>query len=129
MPRLEMVSNEMRRRHPRALIAGVCAELADRFGLPVWLLRVVVIFAFCDANWTTGICYVAVTVALRTRLIDLLPARMRPSRPPWGDAPADPGYQLQRDRFSALELRLARLEAAVTSDELKLRARFRDIGG
>ena len=127
MSRLDDALHEVRARHPDAWIGGACAELADRFGLPVWLPRILFVLAFFEANWTTAIAYAVVTMALRTRLAGLLPAMTRQARA--RPEPPDAGGNLQRDRLAGLETRLARLEAAVTSDELKLRARFRDIEG
>jgi len=34
-----------------------------------------------------------------------------------------------RTRFTAIDARLSRIEAIVTSDELSLRRKFRDLGG
>jgi phage shock protein PspC (stress-responsive transcriptional regulator) len=129
MSRLDDTLNEVRPRHPRAWIGGTCAELGDRFGLPIWLLRILFVLSFGEVHWFTGAVYLVVTMALRTRLADLLPAMSSPARSRSAPPPPDANLNLQRDRFGALELRLAALEAAVTSDELKLRARFRDIEG
>ena len=115
-------------RHPSGLLGGACAEIGSRLGIPVWLVRIAFVLALTKLFWPTAILYAVLSFGLRTRLAGLLPGRAPVARQP-RDVPQGPLYDAARDRFASMELRLARIEAAVTSDELRLRRGFRDIGG
>jgi len=98
------------------LIRGVCADLAARAGTVVWLPRAAfVLLGLMHWFWAV-VLYV---VLART----LCAARTR-FAVPVSPAPDTVGV---RDRFGALDARLANLEAATLHDEAGLRRAFRDL--
>jgi len=120
---------------PAGWIAGVCSGMANRLHIsPVWLragfvLAVVLMhtsmlpvalyfglafFMPCPGSQPAGV---------QTAWTGLRDSVTAPFGPP-------PGSQLAAAaaRFAALEARLVRIEAAVTSGDLKLRQAFRDLG-
>jgi phage shock protein C len=113
-----------------AMLSGVCAGLAEDLDLPVPLVRAVsVIFLVLP----TGLAYLALSMLLRRR-----PMRVR-SRlggtssgaarfiQPEGPARKQ-SWALLAHRFEALEPRLKRIEAFVTSNEFELHRGFQRMG-
>jgi phage shock protein C len=120
-------------------VTGVCAGIADRLGIKPFWIRI--LFA--------GITIISRSIA--AVIAYLLLAFLMKSRASKDGAPSLAGVQMAyRDlaatvtvppgstagqvhtlkaRFSALDLRLNNLEAAVMTDELSLRRKFKDIGG
>ena len=98
------------------IIKGVCARIAERAGVPVWMPRVAFLI-FGVLHWLLAvIAYFVLTKLLcRTRTADLMPLRDGP--PP----------SAVRDRFSALDARLAAMEASTLQQENSLRRAFRDL--
>ena len=97
------------------LIKGVCAHVAERAGVPAWKPRAAFLM-FGVMHWLLAVvAYVVLTKLLRARA----------GRPPdaFGSAPP-PG--VVRERFSALDARLADLERA-SLQESDLRRAFRDL--
>lgn len=86
-------------RHEHALLAGVCADLAQRLGWNVWALRAVFVAGLLIQTLATGIVYVLLAI--------LLP-RFRSGRP-------------RQEALSAPELRGR--EARI----VELERRFRDL--
>jgi phage shock protein C len=132
----------------RGKIAGVCAGLADRTGIKAnwirlgFILAAVTVFHAIPAV----VLYLALALVMRPRDEPIgyvtpdgmagyqMPGGVPPMGPgPVGPAPAwvAPGTRLNdvRTRFTAIDARLARIEAVVTSEELSLRRKFRDLGG
>jgi phage shock protein C len=120
-------------------IAGVCAGIADRLAIkPIWVRLVVGLACLIPHSFVCALIYGAAAFVLKPRagldatassagaqmayrgLADTVAA-------PFGPAPGAQAAAL-KDRFGALDARLNRLEAAVLSDELTLRRKFRDIG-
>jgi phage shock protein C len=125
----------------RGKIAGVCAGLSDRTGIKAnwirlgFILAAVTIFHAIPAV----LLYLALALVMRPRtepigyvVPDGMPGYQMASPPP-GPTPMGPppGTRLNdiRTRFTAIDARLARIEAVVTSEELSLRRKFRDLGG
>ncbi len=128
----------------RGWIAGVCAGIGDFAGVkPVWV-RIAFIALACVTHCIAAvILYIVLAFVLKPRAgIDAAPSSwsegIRPDRffadrytfatvPP----AQNPGARLTtlKTRFTALEARLSRIEAAIMSDEISLRRKFRDIGG
>lgn len=52
------------RRHPEALLAGVCAELAQRLGWNVWALRALAVLGLFIHALGTGALYVVLALIL-----------------------------------------------------------------
>jgi phage shock protein C len=131
-------------------IAGVCAGIADRLEVkPVWVRIVFVLLATISHGILAIILYVVAVALLEPRSVPIgyaaapYPAgspgyfadRFYPGAAATGPQPppyTPPSGQRLADiaaRFAALDSRLNNIEAAVMSDELSLRRKFRDLGG
>ncbi len=99
------------------LLRGVCAELAERAGTAVWLPRAAFL-VFGALHWFLAVVlYIVLAKTLFT-------ARRRAYPGLRSTGPAASGV---RDRFGALDARLAALEAATLREEAGLRRAFRDL--
>jgi len=125
-------SRRVWRRDDGAMLSGVCAGLAEDLDLPLPLVRVVaVIFLVLP----TGLAYLALSLLLR-RFPMHDKARWSPSGPAgaprFSRSETSPGlpknFALLVHRFEALEPRLKRIEAFVTSNDFELRRDFRRMG-
>lgn len=113
------------RNRDRAMVAGVCAGLADYFGFN---LRVTRFLAFISLLMATPI-----TLLVYFATVFLVPAGPDPStRPGYNEAfkravRSDPAQTLSdvKRRFQSLDSRLARLERYVTSPRFDLDQEFR----
>jgi len=121
-------------------IAGVCAGIADRLSIkPVWV-RLIFAILTATTHCVPGIiAYIALAFVLKPRAGLAAPASAagvqmayrdlaQSVSAPFGPDPAGRVTDL-KSRFASLDARLNNLEAAVMSDELSLRRKFRDIGG
>jgi phage shock protein C len=110
-------------------IAGVCAGIADYFGVRRSLVRLATLFSFVFFFVPTLVGYIALTVILPKR-----PARLYASREEevfWRGVSAAPDDTLKalRHKFAELEQRLAGMETGVTSPDFDLHRKFHDLGG
>jgi phage shock protein C len=108
-------------------IAGVCAGLADYFGVSLGGLRLVVVILAVVFFGPVLFGYILLAVLLPRRPANLF--RDQDDAAFWHSVarrPADTVGGLAR-RFRAMEDRLARMERRVTSPDEALRARFRDL--
>jgi phage shock protein PspC (stress-responsive transcriptional regulator) len=101
------------------LIKGVCATVADRAGLPVWMPRTAFL-VFGVLHWFLAVVLYVILARV------LCPARRHPAGLPTA-MPSGPASVDVRDRFGALDARLANLEAATLQTEATLRRQFRDL--
>lgn len=103
-----------------AILAGVCAGLADYFGFNRRALRLVVAFGALFFLPAAIVGYVAAAVLLPVRPAEV---RMDDERAQFwrgvNNAPADV-FSSVRHRFRELDLRLQRMEAFVTSKEFEI---------
>ncbi len=117
-----------------AMLAGVCAGLAEDLDLPLPLVRLVAILFLV---LPTGLAYLALGLLLRRRpgtassaawrdRARSQPARGRPAGP--AAMPAGQDWALLRHRLAALEPRLARIEGFVTASDFELHRDFRRMG-
>jgi phage shock protein PspC (stress-responsive transcriptional regulator) len=94
--------------HSCRMICGVCADIADRIGIPVWLVRVAAVLLLVAHPPLTVAVYFGAAIFLRGRA----PATWRANAPPAWD----------RDglgaRFRRLDERLARMESAALDREM-----------
>jgi phage shock protein C len=113
----------------RGWVAGVCAGLADYFGVGTCLVRCLVLVSLVLFTVPTFIAYVIAAMVLERR-----PETMQASREEeafWRSVRLEPS-RTARDlarKFQDLERRLRAAEAKVTSSEFKLRQQFRDLEG
>jgi len=140
------------RNSSRGKVAGVCAGLSDRFGVKVWWIRAAfIVLAVVYHAIPAVLLYLLLALIMRPRtepigyvMPDAMPAgpgaygwapgsAYAGPYPPGFSAPGGypPGPRLTelKTRFTALDARLNRIEAIVTSEELSLRRKFRDLGG
>jgi phage shock protein C len=123
----------------RGKIAGVCAGLSDRTGIKANWIRLAFIIAAVTVFHAVPavLIYLALAVVMRARdepIGYVVPEAMPGGYQMAGGVPPPmppPGTRLNdiRTRFTAIDARLARIEAVVTSEELVLRRKFRDLGG
>jgi phage shock protein C len=112
-----------------ARVGGVCAGIADYFGVKRRMVRLAAILALVFFFVPTFIGYLVLTLVLPKR-----PARLYASRDEeafWRGVSAAPDDTLKalRYKFAEVEQRLAGMERAVTSPDFDLHRKFRDIGG
>jgi phage shock protein C len=115
------------RNRDRAMVAGVCAGLADYFGFNLRVTRFLAFICLLIATPITLCAYFAT--------VFLIPAAPDPARSPDVDAEfrravrSDPGQTLGdvKRRFQSLDGRLARLERYVTSTRFNLDQEFRKL--
>ncbi len=115
------------RNRDRAMVAGVCAGLADYFGFNLRATRILAVVSLIMATLVTLIAYFGA--------VFLVPAAPRNS----GEAQYDPEFRKAvrsaprqtlgdvRRRFQSLDSRLARLERYVTSSRFSLDQEFRNL--
>jgi phage shock protein C len=115
------------RNRDRAMVAGVCAGLADYFGFNLKVTRILAVISLLMAMPVTLVAYFGT--------VFLVPA-MPPGRhePPYDaefrkavrSAPRQTLGDVKR-RFQSLDSRLARLERYVTSSRFNLDQEFRNL--
>jgi phage shock protein C len=112
-----------------ARIAGVCAGIADYFGLRRCHVRLATLLSLFFFFPATVLAYVVLTILLPRKP----PALYRSPEEEvfWRGVATAPDDTLKRLRhkFAELERRLAGMETAVTTPEFDLHRKFRDIGG
>ncbi|TQP28188.1 envelope stress response membrane protein PspC [Vibrio cholerae] len=131
---IAMSKRELYRDPYNGKIAGVCAGLANYFGLEVWLVRILVITAaLLGGTFLVLVAYVAMAL-----MLEKLPKQYREDirsqqahtlkSKPWaqGQAPKELLYTLDRD-LSQVETRIRSVEAYVTSEAFKVNREFRKL--
>ncbi|HEJ2472807.1 TPA: envelope stress response membrane protein PspC [Vibrio cholerae] len=129
-----MSKRELYRDPYNGKIAGVCAGLANYFGLEVWLVRILVITAaLLGGTFLVLVAYVAMAL-----ILEKLPKQYREDirsqqehtlkSKPWaqGQAPKELLHTLDRD-LSQVESRIRSVEAYVTSEAFKVNREFRKL--
>ncbi|HDG1725220.1 TPA: envelope stress response membrane protein PspC [Vibrio cholerae] len=129
-----MSKRELYRDPYNGKIAGVCAGLANYFGLEVWLVRILVITAaLLGGTFLVLVAYVAMAL-----MLEKLPKQYREDirsqqahtlkSKPWaqGQAPKELLHTLGRD-LSQVESRIRGVEAYVTSEAFKVNREFRKL--
>jgi len=123
----EIPSRRFYRNRDRAVIAGVCAGLADYFGFNLKVTRVMAVVSLLMAMPVTLIIYFAA--------VFLIPSAPDPALQPHVDAdfrkalraaPAQTLGDVKR-RFQSLDSRLARLERYITSPRYDLDREIRNL--
>jgi len=111
------------------LLAGVCAGIADYLGTERIVVRLAFVVALFLFIVPAALAYIVLAIALPTRPPALYASGEEAAF--WrgvATAPDDTLASLRR-RFGDLETRLRAMERQVTSGELDLRRKFRDLGG
>lgn len=129
-----MTGRELYRDPVNGKLTGVCAGLADYFGLEVWLVRILVItVSLLGAFALVGIAYIALTLMLEKQPPQYQDTqRNRQSHTlkstPWeqGNTAAELLQTLDHDLNQA-EQRVRKLEAYVTSEAFKVNREFRNL--
>ncbi|ENM3746752.1 envelope stress response membrane protein PspC [Vibrio cholerae] len=129
-----MSKRELYRDPYNGKIAGVCAGVANYFGLEVWLVRILVITAaLLGGTFLVLVAYVAMAL-----MLEKLPKQYREDirsqqahtlkSKPWaqGQAPKELLHTLDRD-LSQVENRIRSVEAYVTSEAFKVNREFRKL--
>lgn len=129
-----MSKRELYRDPYNGKIAGVCAGLANYFGLEVWLVRILVITAaLLGGTFLVLVAYVAMAL-----MLEKLPKQYREDirsqqehtlkSKPWaqGQAPKELLHTLDRD-LCQVESRIRGVEAYVTSEAFKVNREFRKL--
>ncbi|TYW44704.1 envelope stress response membrane protein PspC [Vibrio cholerae] len=131
---IAMSKRELYRDPYNGKIAGVCAGLANYFGLEVWLVRILAITAaLLGGTFLVLVAYVAMAL-----MLEKLPKQYREDirsqqahtlkSKPWaqGQAPKELLHTLDRD-LSQVETRIRSVEAYVTSEAFKVNREFRKL--
>ncbi len=110
-------------------IFGVCAGIADYFGMRRGLVRAAAIVGLIFFPWIVGTAYVALAFILPQRPATV-PEPPREEAAFWRDVTNKPTdtFAALKARFRELEERLAGLEAEVTHPDYNLKRQFRDLG-
>jgi phage shock protein C len=111
----------------RGLIRGVCAGIADYFGVAPWIVRVAFLFALFIFTPATLIAYILAAIFLPPA-----PERLYESHDEetfWRGMRTEPAqtFSALRHRFRELERRLRDMEAYVTSPEARLSREIDDL--
>ncbi len=113
----------------RAWLAGVCAGIADYFGVSPGLIRLLTLVSAMFFTFPTLLGYVIAAFVLERRPDDMYASAKEEAF--WRSVRLEPSrtaHDLIR-KFQDLERRLRAAEARVTSSEFKLRRQFRDLEG
>jgi phage shock protein C len=113
----------------RAWLAGVCAGIADYFGISVGLVRFLTFLSAILFTMPTVFGYFIAALLLKRRPEHLYASREEEAF--WRSVRLEPSrtaHDLLR-KFQELERRLRAAEARVTSSEFKLRRQFKDLEG
>ncbi len=125
----------------RGWIAGVCAGMAERVGIrALWVRLAFFLFGFVEHAIPAILLYLVLTVILQRHVgtpfgapaANYFADRFQAAPPGPMHRPATASDFSAAEvgaRFAAVDSRLNRIEAAVTSDNLLLRRKFRDLGG
>ncbi|WP_138378826.1 envelope stress response membrane protein PspC [Luteithermobacter gelatinilyticus] len=108
-------------------IAGVCAGLADYFGLDVTLIRIVTLICLFFFGPVILVGYILLAWLVDPRPDDLFHSEKESEF--WKNVRVKPHNTVRdiRHKFREIERRLRAAEAHITSREYKLQKEFRDL--
>lgn len=116
-------------RDPRSgKIAGVCAGLADYFGVETWIVRLLAISGLIFASFITFIAYCAAWLLLDKQPVRQMEEGILMKERSWQSG-ATPRQALGKvsAELDRLEPRLQAIEKLVTSREFHLQREFRNL--
>ncbi|MGY3884540.1 envelope stress response membrane protein PspC [Aeromonas aquatica] len=124
-------SRNLYRDPQRGKIAGICAGLADYFGVEIWIVRLLAITGLIFAGFITFTAYIAAWFLLDKKPVTLYGEKdaefsdLRMKSRSW-QAGVTPHQALGRiaQELDALEPRVQRIEKLVTSKEFNLQREF-----
>ncbi len=115
-------------------LSGVCAGLANYFGMEVWIVRILVISAFLlGGSFLVVLVYFAMTL-----MLEKTPENYRDNvqatrehtlkNKPWqsGQSASELLFTLERD-FNQIESKIKTMEAYVTSESFKVNRAFKNL--
>ncbi len=111
----------------RGIIAGVCAGIADYLGVEPIAVRLVAVLGLFFFFPVTVIAYVALAIMLRPKPPALYGSRDEEAFWRGVSTAPDDTFQSLKRKFRDLEGRLGQMEAQVTSGELDLHRKFREL--
>ncbi|KDN27921.1 phage-shock protein [Vibrio fortis] len=128
------MSRELYRDPINGKLSGVCAGLANYFGLEVWLVRIMVISAaLLGGSFLVILAYLAMTFMIEKqprRYVDELKSKQEHTlkQKPWeqGQTPEFLLNTLESD-FEKIERDVRNIEAYVTSDTFKVNRDFKNM--
>lgn len=114
--------NRLYRIPEKGKIAGVCAGLAEHFGIEVWLVRIAVVsLFFLGGSGIVLLLYVAACFILEKKLAsEFRPPFILKSKVWQQGMPPRQAFCELNDQLTDLELRLRKLERYVTSPQFTL---------
>jgi phage shock protein C len=119
--------NRLYRDPDHAMLMGVCAGIADYFGLPRWLVRVGMVILLFTFHFFAVAGYVAMGFFLKPKPADLYKSAEEEEF--WRRTRVDPKRTVAdvQSKYRDIERRIRDAEAFVTSSEFKLRRDFRKL--
>ena|SRR5690348_2052685 len=110
------------------VLAGVCAGIAEFFGVERIVIRLATVLGLIFFFPPTVLAYVVLALALPAKPRDLYGSRDEEEF--WRGVSMAPGDTLQslQRKFRSLDDRLAQMEGQVTSGDFELHRKFRDLG-
>src|SRR5262249_41746812 len=108
-------------------VAGVCAGIANFFGIDPTLVRIGVVIALFFFIVPVGVTYLVAAAILPVKPPSLYANREEEAF--WRGVSMEPDRTLHGlgEKFASLKQRLERMEAAMTSQDFELRRKFRDL--
>ena len=122
-----VMRRQFTRNADRAVIAGVCAGLADHFGFKLCVTRALAVIALFMACPLAIIIYFAVVFLTPTSHDPERQQRRRSASRSESRSAPKPSLSDVRRRYQSLDSRLARLERYVTSSRYNLDEEFRKL--
>lgn len=120
---VSMPNRRFYRNKDKAMLAGVCAGIADYFGFNLCVTRLLAVIAFF-AMPVTALGYIALVLLIPSASARDLPESRDPAfRKKMRSSPTQTMHDV-RGRFKSLDRRLARLEKYVTSSRFQLDREF-----
>lgn len=115
-------------------LTGVCAGIAARFGIEVWVIRILFVSAaLLGGGFVMVLAYFAASLMLEKQSPQIFQTRQQQfdhqmKQKPWqsGKAPKELLTVMEQD-FEEMETSLRKMEAYVTSDTRKTNAAFRNL--
>jgi len=119
--------NRLYRNLDNAMVKGVCAGVADYFGIEPWIVRIGTVFSLFAFTFPTLIGYFILTKVIPPRPADLYETPREEAF--WTRVRVEPTGTVStlRHRFREFEKRLRDLENFVTSREFRLDREINDL--